>query len=214
MLHGLGVHTRTSTESNENDLVRDGVKYLLERSLNNDDSTEMCTKVFDTFIWLTGMELQNFGVQEIKLNVQHFQVQCASPNMNFENIKCTTCNEWYEFKVLWKGTKCKKLLNEVVTNRDKFPLSGKLISIVSVIPAPTVALKQGFSKMSVNKNNFKLSMRAQSLNDLMLISVKGSSAEEFNPSNTMDQWHLNAKSMRICMDIRQSAISNKVSLQR
>jgi hypothetical protein len=30
MLHGLGAHTRTSTASDKNDLVRDGVQYLCD----------------------------------------------------------------------------------------------------------------------------------------------------------------------------------------
>jgi hypothetical protein len=37
----------------------------------------MCTKAFDTFTWPIGIELQNFGVEEIKSLVQHFQVQLA-----------------------------------------------------------------------------------------------------------------------------------------
>jgi hypothetical protein len=93
-------------------LVRDGVKYLRERFLNNEDSTEMCTEVFDTFTWPTGMELQNFGVEEIKSLVQHFQVQFASPSINVENITCTIPNERYEFKVLGTCIEFNELLNE------------------------------------------------------------------------------------------------------
>jgi hypothetical protein len=85
------------------------------------------------------MELQNFGEEEIKSLVQHSQVQLASSNMNFENIKCTINNEWYECKVLGKGMKLNKLLNKVLTSGDRFPTLGKLISIVSVILASTVA---------------------------------------------------------------------------
>jgi hypothetical protein len=55
MLHGLGTHKRASTESDKNGFVRDGVKYLHERFLNNEDSIEMCTKVFDTFTCPTGI---------------------------------------------------------------------------------------------------------------------------------------------------------------
>jgi hypothetical protein len=40
--------------------------------------------------------------------------------------------------------------------------------------------------MSVIKNNFRSSMTAQSLNDLMLISLDGPSVEEFNPSKAVD----------------------------
>jgi hypothetical protein len=85
------------------------------------------------------MELQNFGEEEIKSLVQHSQVQLASSNMNFENNKCTINNEWYECKVLGKGMKLNKLSNKVLTSGDRFPTLGKLISIVSVILASTVA---------------------------------------------------------------------------
>jgi hypothetical protein len=64
MLHRLGVHTRASIESNKNDLIRDGVKYVLERLLSSKDSTEMCTKVFNIFTRPTGMELQNLRVEK------------------------------------------------------------------------------------------------------------------------------------------------------
>jgi hypothetical protein len=87
MLHELGAHSEASIESDNNDLVKDGVKYLCERFLNSEDRIEMYTKVYDTFTWPTGMELQNFGVEKVKLLVQHFQVQLASSSMNFENIK-------------------------------------------------------------------------------------------------------------------------------
>jgi hypothetical protein len=36
--------------------------------------------------------------------------------------------------------------------------------------------------MNVIKNNFRSSLTAQSLKDLMLISLNGPSVEEFNPS--------------------------------
>jgi hypothetical protein len=49
MMHGPRAHIRVSNESDKNDLVRDGVKYLCERFLNKEDSTEMCTEGFDTF---------------------------------------------------------------------------------------------------------------------------------------------------------------------
>jgi hypothetical protein len=64
-------------------MVRDGAKYLCARFFDNEDGIEVCTKVFDTFTWPTGMELQNFGVEEIKSLAQHFQVQRAMPSMDF-----------------------------------------------------------------------------------------------------------------------------------
>jgi hypothetical protein len=128
MLHGLAVYSEASIESDKNDLVKDGVKYLCERFLNSEYRIEMYTKVYDTFTWPTGMELQNFGVEKVKLLVQQFQVQLASSSMNFENIKYTILNEWYEFNVLGKGMKFNKLSNKVLTNGDRFPLLGKLIS--------------------------------------------------------------------------------------
>jgi hypothetical protein len=71
--------------------------------------------------------------------------------MNFENNTCTILNEWYEFKVLGKGMKF----------NDRLSLLGKFISIVSVIPASTVACERGFSKTNVIKNNFRSSVAAQ-----------------------------------------------------
>jgi hypothetical protein len=82
--------------------------------------------------------------------------------------------------------KFNELLNKVLTSGDRSPVLGRLISIVSVILASTVAYERGFSKMSVVMNHFSSSMTAQSLNDLILISLNGPSMKEVNPSKAMN----------------------------
>jgi hypothetical protein len=114
----------------------------------------------------------------------------CSPSMNFENNTCTILNEWYEFKVLGKGMKC----------NDRFSLLGKFISIVSVIPASTVACEWGLGKTNVIKNNFRSAVAAQWRNStLQRLWTTGISAPNV--------WG-------ICTDIRESAISSAASLQR
>jgi hypothetical protein len=92
--------------------------------------------------------------------------------------------------------KFNELLNKALTNGDSYSLLGKLMSIASVILASTVACEREFRKMNVIENSFMSSITAQSLNDLMLISLNGPSVEEFNPSKALDHWCFSAKGMR------------------
>jgi hypothetical protein len=99
-VYETGTCTRTSNESDKKDVV----KYLRKRwvSFSDEDRIGMCIKVAGMFSWPTGMQLRSFGVEGLE-SLIHFQVQLASSNTHFENVKSTVLNEWYEFEVLVKG---------------------------------------------------------------------------------------------------------------
>jgi hypothetical protein len=49
-----------------------GVKYLEERFLDQGD-IKRSTSIFDTFTWLTGSALEDYGVNEVVALAEHFK---------------------------------------------------------------------------------------------------------------------------------------------
>ena len=66
-------------------------------------------------------------------------------------------NEWYEFKVLSKGKKMAEPLKLTQQNKNRYPILGFLLSIVSVLPISTVCCERGFSLMNIIKHNCRSS---------------------------------------------------------
>jgi hypothetical protein len=55
-------------------------------------------------------------------------------------IKQVLCNEWYEFKALGEGKKLNERLDLALANDRRFPVIGKLLSVVSVLRVSTVSI--------------------------------------------------------------------------
>jgi hypothetical protein len=66
----------------------------------------------------------------------------------------TVHSEWYEFKFLGKGKKLTELLELALSNNERFPVLGLLLSIVCVHSVPTVCCERGFSLLNLVKNKF------------------------------------------------------------
>jgi hypothetical protein len=101
---------------------------------------------------------------------------------------------WYEFTVLGKGKKQNELLVLALANDKLFPILGKLLSVVSVLPVSIVCCEIGFSQMNLVKNNFRSSLQSRILSELMVIKMNGRSLTEFNPEK--DQCSFSSKTSR------------------
>ncbi|XP_040177111.1 zinc finger protein 862-like [Rana temporaria] len=193
-LHGLG-NTATSLIQNEKEkMIQHGAKYLEERFLIQ-RNIERSTAVFDTFAWPSGKALQDYGVDDITALAQHFQKQLSAPEMHEKSMHAIH-NEWYEFKVLGKGKKLCELLDLSLSNTDRFPVLGNLLSIVSVLPVSTACCERGFSLMNLVKNKFRSLMQQESLGDLLMTNMNGPSVKDFDPVKAIDHWYSNCKRTR------------------
>jgi hypothetical protein len=67
-------------------------------------------------------------------------------------FKCNILIELYEFKVLGKEIKLSDLLNNVLSNSNRFPVLVKLLSIISVLLVSTASCERGFSEINLIKN--------------------------------------------------------------
>ena len=78
---------------------------------------------------------------------EHFEKQLDSKNISKDYLPLLQ-NEWYEFKVLSKGKKMAEPLKLTQQNKNRYPILGFLLSIVSVLPISTVCCERGFSLMN------------------------------------------------------------------
>jgi hypothetical protein len=60
---------------------------------------------------------------------EHLKKQLLLTNKN-EDCMQTVHNKWYEFKFLGKGKKLTELLELALSNNERFPVLGQLLSIV------------------------------------------------------------------------------------
>ncbi|XP_070587501.1 zinc finger protein 862-like [Erythrolamprus reginae] len=170
-LHGLSNTVAASIQQEKANLINHAVKYLTVRFLS-DINIERSTAVFDTFAWPAGTTLQDYGVVEITALAHHFRKQLSPPESDDQCIH-SLLNEWYEFKVLGKGKKLCELLDLALSNTERFPVLGNLLSIVAVLPVSTSCCERGFSLMNMVKNKFRSRMQEESLSDLFMITYLG-----------------------------------------
>ncbi|XP_073524940.1 zinc finger protein 862-like [Phyllobates terribilis] len=193
-LHGLSNTVAASIQQEKANLINHAVKYLTVRFLS-DINIERSTAVFDTFAWPAGTTLQDYGVVEITALAHHFCKQLSPPESDDQCIH-SLLNEWYEFKVLGKGKKLCELLDLALSNTERFPVLGNLLSIVAVLPVSTSCCERGFSLMNMVKNKFRSRMQEESLSDLFMITMNGPSVKAFDPAKAVDHWYFSSKITR------------------
>ncbi|XP_073532536.1 zinc finger protein 862-like [Phyllobates terribilis] len=193
-LHGLSNTVAASIQQEKANLINHAVKYLTVRFLS-DINIERSTAVFDTFAWPAGTTLQDYGVVEITALAHHFRKRLSPPESDDQCIH-SLLNEWYEFKVLGKGKKLCELLDLALSNTERFPVLGNLLSIVAVLPVSTSCCERGFSLMNMVKNQFRSRMQEESLSDLFMITMNGPSVKAFDPAKAVDHWYFSSKITR------------------
>jgi hypothetical protein len=72
-LHGLNNIARSSTESETQNLIICGMKYLQERFLIQ-GVIERATVISDNFVWPTGSALESYCVSEVVALAHHYKM--------------------------------------------------------------------------------------------------------------------------------------------
>jgi hypothetical protein len=127
--------------------------------------------------------------------VEHFKKQILPTNNN-EDCMQTVHNEWYEFKSLGKGKKLTELLELALSNNERFPVLGELLSIVCVLPVSTMCCERGFNLMNLVEKKFLSSMQEEALCDLMMWNMNGPSVKESDPTKAVNQSYFSVKTTR------------------
>jgi hypothetical protein len=77
-------------------------------------------------------------------------------------------------------------LDKVVSMIDRFPLPSKLFSIVSVLPTLAASCEGVFSNKNNLKNTYRSSLQESSINDLVMINVKGPGLGDFDATRFVE----------------------------
>jgi hypothetical protein len=149
-LHGLNDTARFSIESEKENISCMGLntwknEFLIRESLKDPQQS---------LTLLPGqLEVFEAGVNEVVALAEHFKKQLSPTNKN-EDCMQTVHNEWYEFKFFGKEKKLTEVMELALSNNERFPVLGQLLSTVCLLPVSTVCCERGFSLMNLVKNKF------------------------------------------------------------
>ena len=72
---------------------------------------------------------------------------------------------------------------------ERFPVLSKLMLIVLVLPSPSASCERGFSRMNCIKTDRRSRLTTGNLDSLMLIVLSSVSVKDFDPNESIIQWH-------------------------
>lgn len=107
--------------------------------------------------------------------------------MVFEKVKKSILTKLDEFKVCSKEKELSKSRSKVVSYQNRFPILPKLHYTVSILSVSSISDERGFSLMNLFKNNVKLLMELDSLNNLMFINKNVPLLKGFDLSKAMNK---------------------------
>ncbi|KAL7387779.1 hypothetical protein ABVT39_000839, partial [Epinephelus coioides] len=73
--------------------------------------------------------------------------------------------------------------------RDTCPNVLELIDLILTVPASTADCERGFNIMKVVKSDWRSSLKADTLSDLLLMQLSSPPISEFDPSPAIELWH-------------------------
>ncbi|XP_049892466.1 zinc finger protein 862-like isoform X2 [Epinephelus moara] len=127
----------------------------------------------------------DFGDAQIDVLADHFSPVLSSP----EHIP----DEWTLLKArLYLEPQLLTTLTWEDVNRlhrDTCPNVLELIDLILTIPASTADCERGFNIMKVVKSDWRSSLKADTLSDLLLMQLSSPPISEFDPSAAVELWH-------------------------
>ncbi|MEE6465802.1 hypothetical protein FKM82_006702 [Ascaphus truei] len=178
-------------EQDRNALIKAGRKCLKERFLDNCCKVYGACSIFDPVSWPSGSDLIHYGESEMKVLTSHFHHLISEDPL--ANVTEAILSEWYEVKVLCKHLKLEDILKSTQSQKDRFPLFIKLLSIIAVLPTSTASCERGFSVMNSIKSKKRSKLQTSSLGDLLTISINGPPIDLFQPDCAIDNWYFSSK---------------------
>ncbi|XP_060569589.1 uncharacterized protein LOC132728006 [Ruditapes philippinarum] len=101
--------------------------------------------------------------------------------------------EWIRFKTDVFNSK-KKIIHSLTwpmlweSMSSDYPSLFKLVSLLLTLPSSSVDAERSFSRMKLQKTDWRACLGDRHLTDLMLISLEGDELEDFNPEPALEIW--------------------------
>ena len=133
---------------------------------------------------------------EALLDHGHAQLQTLLGNYSPSLVDAhKTEEEWEHFmpeiSTRFKGKDITSVLASLTSNsvyKDSFPELAKLAAAALVVPMSTADCERGFSSMNRIKTELRNSLKTETLDYLMRISIEGKEREHFNFDKSADMW--------------------------
>ena len=148
---------------------------------------------------LTKAEVTGHGIEELHLLLDCFsdvlQVPIDDAESEYRNFK-------FLMRTRYRGTDLQpiKVCKTILKNeeyRNQYPILAKLTKLALVLPCHTVDVERVFSKQNLIKNKLRASMKPDTLQMLMQVSIEGPPIHEFPFDEDFEHWA--KKSRRIFM---------------
>ncbi|XP_051857041.1 zinc finger protein 862-like isoform X1 [Antechinus flavipes] len=194
-LHGIPLDRMEMAEqrfqADREKMILTGIEYL-QRRFDTDRSAQLKNmEVFDTMAWPDGIELANFGNNEILNLARHFELSLP-PGYSKEGL----LEEWLGLKTIAKHLPFSMLCKNTLSQRSRFPLLSQLMAVVICVPISTSCCERGFSAMNRIKTEERTKLSNEVINMLMMTAVNGVAVTEYDPQPAIQHWYLTSSGRR------------------
>uniref|UniRef100_G3VZ04 Zinc finger protein 862 n=1 Tax=Sarcophilus harrisii TaxID=9305 RepID=G3VZ04_SARHA len=194
-LHGIPLERMEMAEqrfqTDREKMILTGIEYL-QRRFDTDRSAQLKNmEIFDTMAWPDGMELANFGNNEILNLARHFELSLP-PGYSKESL----LDEWLGLKTIAKHLPFSMLCKNTLSQHSRFPLLSQLIAVVICVPISTSCCERGFSAMNRIKTEERTKLSNEVINMLMMTAVNGVAVTEYDPQPAIQHWYLTSSGRR------------------
>uniref|UniRef100_A0A5F8G2L7 Zinc finger protein 862 n=1 Tax=Monodelphis domestica TaxID=13616 RepID=A0A5F8G2L7_MONDO len=178
-------------QADRENVILTGIEYLQQRFDVNGSPQFKNMEVFDTMAWPDGIELINFGNNEILNLAKHFQLSLPQ-GYSEEGL----LDEWLGLKTIAKNLPFSMLCKNALSQHSRFPLLSQLIAVVVCVPISTSCCERGFSAMSRIKTDERTKLSNEVINMLMMTAVNGVAVTEYDPQPAIQHWYLTSSGRR------------------